>query len=52
MFTPYAAHLRRDFNPQEEFAAPTLLKLGTPAYYLHHVLPAPNLDLLLEALQR
>jgi hypothetical protein len=51
MFTPYAVHLRRDFNPQGEFAAPTLLKLGNSVYHLHHVPPAPNLDLLLEALQ-
>jgi hypothetical protein len=51
MFTPYAVHLRRDFNPQEEFAAPTLLKLGNSVYHLHHAPHTPNLDLLLEALQ-
>jgi hypothetical protein len=51
MFTPYAVHLRRDFNPQGEFAAPTLLKLGNSVYHLRHAPPTPNLDLLLEALQ-
>jgi hypothetical protein len=40
------------FDLQEEFAALTLLKLGTPAYNLHHVFPALHLDLLLKALQR
>jgi len=47
---PYAVHLRRYPNPQQLLAALTLLKLGTPAYNLHHMPSTLHLDLFLKAL--